>query len=87
MSDGPWPGDGGFTFNIKFEGGKSQILDATVNGVKLPMETSKFETFNQEKYDTLYKKLADGTIKVQNDEGIKSVKEIEKELVKVELIK
>ncbi len=71
----------------KFEGGKAQTLDAAVNGIKLPMETSKFETFSQEKYDDLYAKLVDGTIKVQNDEDVQNVKEIEKELVNVELIK
>ena len=42
-------------------------LDAAQDGVKLPMETSKFKVFTQEKYDELYSQLKDGTIKVGND--------------------
>ena len=50
-----------------FEGGVTVTLTAKEDGVMLPMETSKFEKFTQDQYDTLYKGLQDGTIKVDDD--------------------
>ncbi|MDD3073158.1 MAG: BMP family ABC transporter substrate-binding protein [Eubacteriales bacterium] len=50
-----------------FPGGKSVILDATVEGVGLPMATSKFKTFSQADYDAIYKKLVDGEIEILKD--------------------
>ncbi len=69
-------------------------LDAAQDGVKLPMETSKFKVFTQEKYDELYSQLKDGTIKVGNDQMkgaddkvIPDATGIPTDVVKVELIK
>ncbi len=70
-----------------FEGGKSITLDASQSGIQLPMSTSKFKTFNQATYDDLYKKLVDGTIKVQNDKVADDATGVPVELVKVESIK
>lgn len=42
-------------------------MDASNEGVELPMETSRFEKFDQAQYDELYKKLADGTFKPLRD--------------------
>ena len=50
-------------YNDSFQGGKTVTLDASQDGVKLPMETSKFKVFTQEKYDELYAQLKDGTAK------------------------
>ena len=46
--------------------GKCQYLGAAEGCVGLPMETSKFTTFTQEKYDELFKAIADGTLVVDN---------------------
>lgn len=54
-------------YNESFPGGQNLVLDASSNGVKLPMETSKFETFNQEKYDDIYSQLAGGSITLTSD--------------------
>ncbi len=61
-------------YNDSFQGGKTVTLDAAQDGVKLPMETSKFKVFTQEKYDELYSsdfgccsgwcKTSDGDIKI-----------------------
>lgn len=54
-------------YNDKFPGGQNEVLDASSNGVQLPMETSKFEKFTQADYDAVYKQLADGTLKPVKD--------------------
>jgi len=69
-----------------FEGGKSVTLDATSGGIQLPMETSRFEKFTQEKYDEIYKNLVDGTIKIENDSVAEDASGVPTEIVKVELI-
>lgn len=46
--------------------GTCQYLGAADNCVGLPMETSQFETFTQEEYDTLFAAMADGTLVVDN---------------------
>ncbi len=74
-------------YNNKFDGGKSTILDAAQDGVMLPMSTSKFKVFTQEKYDELYKGMVDGTIKVGNDTIADDATGIQTEVVKVDLIK
>ncbi|EEG55210.1 hypothetical protein CLOSTASPAR_02729 [[Clostridium] asparagiforme DSM 15981] len=49
-------------YDGSFPGGKTSVFTVANSGVGLPMETSKFEKFNQEQYDAIYKKLADGEI-------------------------
>ena len=49
-------------YDGSFPGGKTSAFTVANNGVGLPMDTSKFEKFNQEQYDAIYKKLADGEI-------------------------
>ena len=74
-------------YDGKFDGGKSVTLDAKENGIMLPMETSKFKVFSQEKYDELYGKLKDGTIKVANDTVAREAGGVPTDIVKVDLIK
>lgn len=69
-----------------FEGGKSVTLTAADNGILLPMETSKFEKFDQAKYDELFQGLVDGTITVENDTVATDATGVPAEIVKVELI-
>ncbi len=66
-----------------FQGGKSVILDAKVDGIELPMATSKFTTFNQEKYDTIYKGFVDGTVKASNELYDNDCTKVPTEIVKV----
>ncbi|XMB87365.1 BMP family ABC transporter substrate-binding protein [Mycoplasmatota bacterium WC44] len=50
--------------NDKFVGGKAIFKGASNDGVALPLETSKFNTFSQADYDAIYKKVAEGTVVV-----------------------
>jgi len=70
-----------------FEGGKSLTLDAKENGIMLPMATSKFKVFDQAKYDELYGKLQDGSIKVVREGDAAEATDVPTELVTVDLIK
>lgn len=56
-----------------FKGGQDLVLDASSDGVQLPMETSKFESFSQDDYDALYAKLQDGSIKISTDTDAEEV--------------
>ena len=47
-----------------FPGGEAWVLGAVDHGVKLPMETSRFKTFNQADYDAIYAKLQAGEIEL-----------------------
>ena len=53
-----------------FKGGESQILDAKVDGVGLPMATSKFTTFKQADYDTVYAKIVKGDYDILKDSEV-----------------
>ncbi|MCL2196588.1 MAG: BMP family ABC transporter substrate-binding protein [Treponema sp.] len=46
----------------KFPGGQTLVFDAANDGVGLPMQTSKFNTFSMADYNTIFKKLSDGEI-------------------------
>ncbi|MGM9972431.1 MAG: BMP family protein [Clostridiaceae bacterium] len=72
-------------YDGSFPGGKSVSLDAKVEGVGLPMDTSKFKKFTQADYDAIYAKLVAGEIEIAKDD-VKSVEDIELTAVKVELI-
>ncbi|MGI5948185.1 MAG: BMP family ABC transporter substrate-binding protein [Lachnospiraceae bacterium] len=54
-------------YTDSFPGGQNMVMDASNEGVELPMATSRFEKFDQAQYDELYKKLADGTFKPLRD--------------------
>lgn len=54
-------------YDGSFKGGETTVFDAVNDGVGLPMETSKFETFTQEEYDTIYKAIVSGDITIDND--------------------
>ena len=47
-----------------FPGGETRYLSATEDGVALPMESSRFTTFDQDAYDDIFEALADGDIEV-----------------------
>lgn len=50
-----------------FPGGQNITMDASNDGVELPMQTSRFTTFNPEKYDEVYQKLANHDYKLLRD--------------------
>ncbi len=50
-----------------FKGGVSQTLDAKVNGIGLPMATSKFVKFTQADYNAIFAKIVAGSIKILKD--------------------
>ncbi len=47
-------------YNGTFPGGSTSVFTVDNAGVGLPMETSKFNTFTQDDYDAIYKKLVAG---------------------------
>ena len=53
-----------------FPGGTSVSLDATVEGVQLPMENSRFEKFTQADYDAIYGKIVAKEIEIMNDAAV-----------------
>jgi len=74
-------------YNNAFPGGTSAILDATVEGVQLPMATSRFEKFTQADYDAIYKKIEAGEFTLTKDTDVTDAKGIEVTKVVVELVK
>ncbi|MGM0435921.1 MAG: BMP family lipoprotein, partial [Bacillota bacterium] len=51
-------------YNDDFPGGETIRLGAGSDGVSLPMENSRFDTFSQDDYDAIYGEIADGTVVV-----------------------
>ncbi|MDD5938001.1 MAG: BMP family ABC transporter substrate-binding protein [Clostridiales bacterium] len=56
----------------EFPGGQNLTLGADSEAVKLPMESSKWNTFSQDDYDALYAQLADGSIAPKKDDAAES---------------
>ena len=74
-------------FNGKFPGGQSVTLSAKENGVVLPMKTSKFKHFTKEDYDKIYEELKNGQVVFDDWSKVKSAKDLNVDIVDVELIK
>jgi basic membrane protein A len=51
----------------EFPGGQTKIFAAENNGVGLPMLTSHFNTFSEADYNTIFGKLVNGSVTVDND--------------------
>ena len=49
-------------YSGKFPGGETLVFEASNDGVGLPMKTSVFKTFKQSDYDSIFAKLANGSI-------------------------
>lgn len=69
-----------------FPGGQSLNLGAADDGVKLPMDTSKFNEFTKDDYDAIYDQLVKGNIVLQKEE-VESAEDLELNCVKVKVIK
>lgn len=73
-------------YNGEFPGGETSHLDVTVEGVGLPMATSKFETFTQEDYDAIYAKLVAGEITLKTDTDAASAADLGTTIATVNVI-
>ncbi|MDO5795269.1 MAG: BMP family ABC transporter substrate-binding protein [Turicibacter sp.] len=73
-------------YNNEFPGGEALVLGADKDGVKLPMDTSKFTKFTQEDYDKVFKELADGKIKLQKDD-VEKATDLDLSVVSVKVVK
>lgn len=54
-------------YDGSFKGGETTVFNAANDGVGLPMDTSKFNTFTQADYDTVYAAIVAGDITIEND--------------------
>lgn len=57
----------GTFYTNAFPGGKSVTLDATTEGVELPMDTSKFTKFTKDDYTAIYDKIVKKEVTILND--------------------
>lgn len=70
----------------EFPGTEALNLGAADNGVSLPMETSKFNTFTQADYDALYAKLAAGEVTIKTDADAEQADALGTTIVKVTVV-
>ena len=73
-------------YNGEFPGGQAVVKDASNDGVKLPMETSKFNTFSAADYDALFAKLANGEIALKSDTDAATAADLGMAIVKVTIV-
>ena len=52
--------------NGTFRGGREILFNASIDGVGLPMATSRFQNFTQAQYDAIFEQLASGAVSVSN---------------------
>ena len=69
-----------------FPGGVTTVKDASNEGVQLPMDTSKFNSFSQEDYDALFAKLAAGEVAIPDHTAAESADQLEVTNVTVTVI-
>ncbi len=54
-------------YDGNFPGGQTLVYGADLDGVQLPMDTSKFENFSQDDYDAVFADLVAGKIHIEKD--------------------
>lgn len=54
-------------YTDSFPGGQKLIYGAENDGIGLPMDTSKFNTFSQEDYDAIYAEMKSGSVHIVKD--------------------
>ena len=69
-----------------FPGGEALVYAADMDGVKLPMENSRFATFSQADYDAVFAKLAAGEVTLQKDTDVDAVTKLTVKIAKVTLV-
>lgn len=70
-----------------FPGGQNLVYSADMDGVQLPMDTSRFEKFTQADYDAVYAKLAANEIQLQQDTDVDSASGLTLSIVKITEVK
>jgi len=73
------------SYNNKWEGGKTWILDTSNDGVGLEMDHAKWRTFNKADYEALYKAVLDGKYSIIKDTTI-TIDELGLKYVKTTLV-
>lgn len=66
-----------------FPGGQAKIYNASLNGVGLSMETSRFQNFTQAQYDAIFAQLASGAITLSTTIGDDAHLGLDVELVEI----
>ena len=66
-----------------FSGGREVNLGAATNDILLPMETSKFETFSQEQYDSIYTKVSNKEVELKDQTAGESPTDLGSEIVSI----
>jgi len=64
-------------YDGNFQGGESITLDASKEGVELPMDSSKWANFTKDDYSAVYEKLAADSIKIPTDTEVEDAKKLE----------
>ncbi|QHQ60657.1 BMP family ABC transporter substrate-binding protein [Anaerocolumna sedimenticola] len=73
-------------YSNKFPGGTTATLNASSEGVQLPMKSSKFEKFTQADYDAIYDKIVKKEITIGNDTVAKDASGVPVENVAVNVV-
>lgn len=73
-------------YDDAFKGGEIITLDATVGGVQLPMENSRFATFSQADYDDVYGRIVNKEFEILGDQDVTNAAEIVTQKVVTEVI-
>jgi len=67
----------------RFPGGQNLVYNAAMNGVGLPMETSRFNNFTQAQYDAIFARVAAGEFNIPSHGAFDRVELIPLEIVSV----
>jgi len=59
--------------NDTFPGGELHFYNAAIDGVGLPMQSSRFETFTQAQYDAIFNQIASGALVVNTSENMADI--------------
>ncbi len=73
-------------YHGKFQGGTSRVLDASMDGVELPLDSSRFEHFTKADYDRIFQKLKANEISVKRDTEVASAADLGSDLVTVRVL-
>jgi basic membrane protein A len=74
-------------YGNKFPGGTSVSLNASTEGVQLPMDSSKFTKFTKADYDAIYAKIVNKEITIGNETVAKDAGGVPADKVKVNVVK
>lgn len=69
-----------------FPGGEIVYLDAAVDGIGLPMESSRFENFSQSDYNSIYAELVAGSIEIYKDVDNTTANDVPADIVTVDVV-